>query len=376
MNIDEKILLIKELPPNNKTRILKCRHRELYDEIEQLYPQLSGYPFKQKLYWYVNQLIDFPKCKRCNKPISSVISSIAHGYGNGYCSLKCSNNSSDVKQKKKNRCILQFGCENPYQSEKIKEKQRNTTLRKYGAKHISQTSYYKQKYRQTCLEKFGTEYALQAKEVKQKKMQTCLEKYGVEYALQVPELIKQRKQTCLEKYGVEYALQVPELIKQRKQTCLEKYGVENPSQLEHFKEKKYHTHKKNNSFSFSKPETIIYQILIAKYPNILRNYKSEKYPFNCDFYIPEIDTYIELHFTWCHGKEPYIGTPKQLDIINNWAKKSKEMNFKNKPKNFYKNAIYTWTFSDLKKLQWAKEHNLNWLCFYNIDQFNTWFNKI
>ena len=56
--------------------------------------------------------------------------------------------------------------------------------------------------------------------------------------------------------------------------------------------------------------------------------------------------------------------------------KSEEINFKNKNKNYYLNAIYVWTKLDPKKHRVAKENNLNWIEFFNIEEFNRWFESI
>ena len=39
----------------------------------------------------------------------------------------------------------------------------------------------------------------------------------------------------------------------------------------------------------------------------------------------------------------------------------------------YENAIHVWTISDPLKRKIAKENNLNWLEFFTIDQFMTWY---
>ena len=93
-------------------------------------------------------------------------------------------------------------------------------------------------------------------------------------------------------------------------------------------------------------------------------YKSEKYPFACDFYIPEIDTYIEYQGSWTHGKEPYLGTSKQLEKVKLWESKNTR---------FYTSAIKTWTITDVLKRKIAKDNKLKYLEFFSIKDFNNWF---
>lgn len=101
--------------------------------------------------------------------------------------------------------------------------------------------------------------------------------------------------------------------------------------------------------------------------NVKRQYKSEKYPFACDFYIVNKDLYIEINFHWTHGFEPY-DIYKHVEMLNEWVNKSKTSDF-------YKNAINVWTIKDPLKRKTAKDNNLNWIEFFDIKQFDEWFNK-
>lgn len=118
-------------------------------------------------------------------------------------------------------------------------------------------------------------------------------------------------------------------------------------------------------------------MLLNKFNQVKRQYSSEKYPFACDFYIPELDLYIEYQGTWTHGKEPYDRTNKEhINIIKIWKNKAKENNFKQIRKNYYLNAIQVWTIRDPLKRQIAKENSLNWIEFFSMDQFMEWYNQI
>ena len=86
--------------------------------------------------------------------------------------------------------------------------------------------------------------------------------------------------------------------------------------------------------------------------------------------------YIEYQGTWMHGKEPFDKTNKKHQkIINEWKKKAQEINFKGNFKKSFLWAIEVWTKRDPLKRVIAKENNLNWIEFFNIDQFNNWFDK-
>lgn len=124
--------------------------------------------------------------------------------------------------------------------------------------------------------------------------------------------------------------------------------------------KEYITKKLNNSFNSSNVETKFYEELLKENKNktIYKQYKDERYPFYCDFYILEDDLFIELNAHWTHGGRPYdsqdIECQKQLSI---WQEKAKTSQF-------YQNAIITWTIRDVEKQECAKKNNLNYKVIY------------
>ena len=129
-------------------------------------------------------------------------------------------------------------------------------------------------------------------------------------------------------------------------------------------EKSQESAKNNGTYGKSNQENIIYNLLSSKYNIVKRQYKSDLYPFACDFYIPELDLYIEYNGYWTHGFEPYVGRQEQIEKVKSWESK-------NTPQ--YKKAIIDWTERDVLKRTTAKQNNLNYLEFFNMDEFNMWF---
>lgn len=127
------------------------------------------------------------------------------------------------------------------------------------------------------------------------------------------------------------------------------------------------TKRKNGTLCSSGPEKKVKALLESKFKEVKYQYKSEKYPFVCDFYIPELDLYIEYQGLWTHGLRPFEGTIEDLQKVELW---------KNRKTKYYKMAIDTWTRRDVKKRKLAKENNLNWLEFFNMQQFMEWFDKL
>lgn len=122
----------------------------------------------------------------------------------------------------------------------------------------------------------------------------------------------------------------------------------------------YLTKKNNKSFNTSSDEEKYYKYLLSLYSesDIVRSYKSEEYPFNCDFYIKSENRYIELNKHWTHGGMPYIkGDPTCDEKLRIWEEKSKFSKF-------YKNAIITWTIRDVLKVKTSIKNKLNYTVIY------------
>ena len=322
-----------------------------------------------------------PVCENCGKPIKFL--GKPSRMWKTYCSNQC-RYSLNRLNKYKQTCLEKYGVEYAQQSNKVKDKAKQTCIEKYGVEHYTN----REKSKQTCLEKYGVESNLNIPEVKEKIKQTCLEKYGVEYILQSKEFREKSKQTCIEKYGVEFSAQADVVKEKIKQTCLEKYGVPNgggsKESLEKIKQtclKRYgvpngggskqsldkiaNTKRKNHSFTTSKPEENLYQEIKSIYPSVIRQYKESRYPYNCDFYIPDLDMFIELQGSWTHGKHPYNEKSNQDQLIlNKWKSRLLDNH------GFYLTAIKVWTISDPKKRETARKNNLNYVELFNKEDIN------
>lgn len=135
-----------------------------------------------------------------------------------------------------------------------------------------------------------------------------------------------------------------------------------------FLEKQYIAKKNNNSFNSSNPEDESFLKLKQKFPDIVHHYKDERYPFNCDFYIPSKDLFIELNFHWTHGKVIFNkDNPEHIKRLEEWKIKGSK---------YFLNAIETWTKRDPLKLETFKKNKLNYKIFYEENQFNDWLNNL
>ena len=244
-----------------------------------------------------------------------------------------------------------FGCSTSALPE-VQKKVQETTLKRYGVKNYSQTD-----------------------ECKEKIKKNNLAKYGVESTSCLPEVLEKARQTNLKRRGYEHSMQDPTVKAKVAKTCMKRYGVFYPIVLPEFQEKAKKTLDKNGTWSSSKPEMQIRYLLTMLYPDTKYQYRNkEKYPFNCDFYIPEIDTYIEYQGHISHGKTIYDpNNQEHIAIINKWKKRAIEIEEITSKRSRYTDYIDTWTKRDPLKRETAKKNNLNWLEFFNMEQFFVWY---
>lgn len=293
----------------------------------------------------------------------------------------------EVKKKKENTFLKHFGVSTPLQLPEIRQKQVEATKEKYGENGVLGNEEIKAKIKQSVQEKYGVDNVMQLKENKKKRITTNKKKYGKSYYSQTEESKNRIKETCLAKYGKDNYFKTEEFEQKKKNAILNKYGVDNYNRTQEFKtfmklyhdeiqQKVYETKKKNKSFAKSDVEEQVYQELLKKFTIVDRQYRNEKYPFACDFYIPKLDLYVEYNGSWVHGGKPFKNSIEDIEKLKEWEIKAKEINFKGEEKKYYSNAIYVWTQLDPKKLKTFIENKLNYKIFYNLEQFYEWYNSI
>ena len=310
---------------------------EFYKYINEKYINFN-ISFTEKLYWYYNGLTCYPTCKICGNRVNF------HRFCDGYyntCSSRCANIGS--REKAKQTCLERYGVEHAMQNKDINDKAKQTCLERYGVNSYTQSQEFKNKTKQTCLERYGVEYYLQSNDYSNKNKKTRLEKYNnVNYRNS-----EKAKQTCLERYGVENP------------GCREIQKINNTINKDAIQRKIYKTKKQNNTFNSSSIEKKFEAYLKENNINYKAQYKSELYPFSCDFYFPDNDLYLEINGHWTHGDHPFDNTNKDdLLLLEKWKSKNTK---------FYDIAINTWTVRDVLKRETAKKNNLNYLEVFTAD---------
>ncbi len=128
--------------------------------------------------------------------------------------------------------------------------------------------------------------------------------------------------------------------------------------------------KHNGTLNASKIEHDFKKWLDDNNINYKYQYMNDNYPFNCDFYFPDKDIYLEIQGYWGHGRHPFDpNNEDDVNLLNKWISKNTK---------HYNAAIEVWTIRDPLKRQWAHDHNLNWHEVFTIkltDLIN-WYNSL
>lgn len=259
---------------------------------------------------------------------------------------------------------------------------RETVERRYGVTNVMHVDAIKAKMSATMLERHGVENYRHADAYDMSYKSTVRERYGVDHYSQSDTFRQQVVDTCLTRYGVsnytqslEYAARLPEILQKSVLTQLERYGAQHYSQSEEARAllprrlmQGYETKRMNNSFSTSKPERDMFTRLCDVFgaDDVEQQYRDDRYPFQCDFYVKSRDLFIELNATWTHGGRWYDAT-READIEQLAAWRAKESAY-------YDNAAATWTMRDVIKRDTAKANGLNYLVFWSSDlsDFDLW----
>lgn len=250
----------------------------------------------ERAYWLIFDLTEAPSCPTCGKKITFRAAKARNI--NGY----------------QTHCCHKCGVLDPHHQETIK----NTKFLKYGDENYNNST----KTNETCKQKYGGNGIRGDRE--------------------------KAKQTMLSKYNVASYLVSPEINNMRNNATIQNKIQE--------------TKRVHKTFNTSKPENLYYNYLCNKYgkENVLRQYKDDRYPFNCDFYIKSEDLFIELNLFPTHGKEPF----DENNILHiEYLERCKIS-----PKNWIEAQIpLIWAGTDVLKWETAQKNKLNYLRIYNLE---------
>lgn len=256
----------------------------LYDYVSNSFD--TTYTLFEKIYCLVNNLDKRKTCKICGNEIK-----FNHGYAN-YCSRKCSNKDTDVKNKI--RKSVSKSLKNAYKEkgDEIKEKRSKTLFKIYGEKTNSPFGVrsIQKEIKQTNIKKFGVEnifylkkYRYGGRKISQERSikKNKIRGYDVEY---LDKNIIKVKNYC--KIHGDVTMNVVDFYNR---TFRDRKGIKCPIC--------------NPIKSFSSLELEIENILNEfKISNYIKNTKKVIPPYEIDFYFSEYNLAIECNGIYWHSE--------------------------------------------------------------------------
>ena len=342
--ITDKIILEKCLKRNGSTNPNSLKNTDICQYLQNRYNDIpeSLFSFSEVIQRIKNNIENRPVCKICGKPVKYIYKP---PYFNEICSIQCANiakkdtmkniwKNRDVKtkqqiqEKTKQTCLEKYGCEYSFQSENNKKKADITREQKYGDKNYGKigSSNYKEK----IIKKYGYEFPQSSEEIKNK----------ISKALSSDKTQLKMQNTVNERYGVPYSSQLPII-----------------------QDKIPESYKKHGTFNTSLDEKLLLDIFknIFNENDILINYKSELYPYKCDFYIKSLDLYIEYQGSMYHNLHLFNFDNDKNELYDILKKCSI-----NKIPNRYNSLIDTWVHRDVNKWEIACINNIKMLFIYPL----------
>lgn len=331
-----------------------------------------------------------PTCGNKNKFVTQV-----YGYAQ-HCSTKCSSLDPLVQKKSLDTSKINWGYDHPSQSPIIKKKHEDTNMQRHGVKSPLQlkeihmkgvqkaaTKEVRRKVANKKLYKYGNSGYHNFEQAKQ----TYYKRTGYITTFSNPEVREKSRQKFQEKYNANSYIESNEFKQEFPKIMQERFQTDNYCKSKDYKNKKdliiqkgYETKKKNGTLgcSRSKAEIRCYEKLLIKFPNTRHSYyENSRYPFNCDMYVPELDLFIECHFSEYHHFKPFdFNCIGDLIELSKLKIESCHPLYNEEYKDKRKRIINTWTVSDPKKLKTFQDNRLNYKIFYTEKEFNEWFDSL
>ena len=191
-----------------------------------------------RLYCLEHYLQEVPKCKNPNCPSHSKVKwdKSKHKF-NDFCSVKCSVNSEQTRERCRQTCLKNFNSENPFQSKIIQDKIRCKMVELYGVEHALQSEVFRYKAEQTSIKNNGTRNPFQSKKVRDKAKATLKKNHNVENPMQLESAKEKFNKTMQDRHGVDWAMQSKTIQEKAKAKNIKNLGVPFPMMSQQVKEK-------------------------------------------------------------------------------------------------------------------------------------------
>ena len=281
--------------------------------------ECSGWTFTQKLYHFLHNDLDLHLgiCNECKITRCKFVN-FKIGYKQ-FCCPHCSSKNKHTLQLKNQTIIDKYGSFDEYNNVRLQN-----TIKTNQRNHNINIWTNREKAEKTFIYRYNSKSYMSTKEFREKSKKFYQCNYGCDYNSQIP--------GRSEIYSSSFLI-----------------GAK----------KGYETKKKNGTLTTSNIENKLKELLKKLNINYIHQYKSNLYPFACDFYLPDYDLYIEVQGHWSHGKHKFDETNQNdISILEKWKGK-------NTPQ--YNHAIDIWVKRDPLKRKIAKTNNLNFLEIFSSD---------
>lgn len=239
--IVQKVLNIFLIEKNIKSLgNIKRYLRKRYNDIFIIIDNYKGITFIQKVYNYLNDIIDIPKCEYC-KINDKRFWNIKIGYDK-CCSKNCKNmllygNINPMKNKKISKLPSETykkktGYKCPAANPEINKQMWKTYKKNSGYSHPSRNPNFMQNYKN----KTGYNNPLSNPEIINKTKET-LKLHKNDDPMFLEKMQNKIKNTCMIKYGVNYPTKNENIKLKMKQKFIKNYGVSSPTKCDKVKEK-------------------------------------------------------------------------------------------------------------------------------------------
>lgn len=285
-------------------------------------------------------------------------------------------------EKQRRTIMARYGVDNPMKAKAVQDKARATCMERYGHAWAMSSSETRAKVTATSRMKYGTDRPQSSDVVREKIKATLRARYGTENIMTLPEIKAKARRTCLKRYGTEEPLAAPEVREKIRATNMARYGGTAPMassevrarcmatnvarygvpyvvQTSDVVRKTRESKAARGTFGTSESEEVLYSRLRGVFgsDDVVRQYKSDRYPFACDFYIKSRDMYIELNAAWTHGGHWFAPDDgDDASVLQLWTERGTK---------YYLNAIHTWTVADVRKRDVARANGLNYIVFWD-----------
>jgi hypothetical protein len=262
--------LLKTIKPKNITIHIQKQYSQLQTQIINDTNYLpANCKFTERIYHIINELKQRPICLECGKSLH--FWNFNDGYGAGYCSCSCANKNKNKQEKTEYVKLLRYGTAKYNNRDKFKL----TNLIKYGDEFYNNNSQIK-----TSLKKKTPKEWVK---IKNKQKNTLLKKYG-NRNYNNRELMKETK---FNRYGDSNFVNVDKMMQTKREKKMSPFG------------RKMGNYK--NFYYESQWELAFIKFCLTNDIQIERNkkgftywYQDKKHKYYPDFYLPEVDQYVEI----------------------------------------------------------------------------------